>query len=123
MELVACPPRVAISCMCLVGCQPPGRQTSVGEPLFVMNSSLNKSKFLKWGMLIRVLLTPSEEGLACSVPAGRVGIQRETGSLPKIALLPPPPFESKMAARSSLAQRDKVKQGQGRGSNPVIKGN
>lgn len=35
--LVACHPRVAISCMCLVGCQPRGRQTSVGEPLFVMN--------------------------------------------------------------------------------------
>lgn len=35
--LVACHPRVAISCMCLVGCQLPGHQTSVGEPLFVMN--------------------------------------------------------------------------------------
>lgn len=35
--LVACHPRVAISCMCLVGCQLPGCQTSVGEPLFVMN--------------------------------------------------------------------------------------
>lgn len=35
--LVACHRRVAISCMCLVGCQPPGRQASVGEPLCVMN--------------------------------------------------------------------------------------
>lgn len=35
--LVACHLRVAISCMCLVGCQPLVRQTLVREPLFVMN--------------------------------------------------------------------------------------
>lgn len=34
---VACHLRVAISRMCLGGCQPLGRQTSVQEPLLVMN--------------------------------------------------------------------------------------
>ena len=72
-------------------------------------------------MLIWVLLTPSEEGMACSVPAGWIGIQRETGSLPKIrlapyqksALLPSSSTGSKMAVRSWLALRNKVKRGAG----------
>lgn len=38
-------------------------------------------------------------------------------------IAPTSPFESKMAARSWLALRDKVKQGQGQCRNRVIKGN
>lgn len=105
-----CHPRVAVSCMCLVGCQPPRRQTSVGEPPFAMNSSLNKSESVKQSTLIRVLRTPSEEGSACSVPAGLVGIQRETGSLPEITSPPslPCPCESTVATRSWSALSSQV---------------
>lgn len=72
-------------------------------------------------MLIWVLLTLSEEGLACSVPAGWVGIQQETGSLPKSHCLLLPLWEQN-AVRSWLALRGKVKQGAGTISNRWLKG-
>lgn len=78
-------------------------------------------------MLIWVLLTPSEEGLACSVPAGWVGIQRETGSLPKIPLPTSPPTLAPLRAKwqrgTGWHQETRWNKGQAQCSNRMIKGN
>lgn len=78
----------------------------------------NKSTFLKWSMLIWVLLTPSEEGMACSVPAGWIGIQGKTGFLPKNALQPSSLWEPKGSEKIKSTE----KQGETRGRDGTVMG-